>query len=260
MIFALLLLLLPKAAPVYEPAIQPAAPTVGDLITIEFPPQPPGPVVLDPSHSYEVVSSNGRRVVVRTFEPKPFTISGTLGGERFPELTVRVHSVLKPKDKLDPAPLQPPHPVPFTHAPFIAIGIAAILAAALWAAVVLLARAQSAERGAQEMELAPAERFRVTIERLRAHPDQPKRWAALADATRLYLASLSPHLGTELTTSQLLPRVDDRHFPAVAQILRQGDLEKFSPWGAPPADFDALSEGALALIPPPQVEEEQAAA
>ena len=81
----------------------------------------------------------------------------------------------------------------------------------------------------------------------------------LADATRAYLSSLSPHFGADLTTSQLLPRVDSEHLALVARILRQGDLEKFSPWGAPQADFDDLAARALDLIPPP-AEEESAAA
>jgi hypothetical protein len=98
------------------------------------------------------------------------------------------------------------------------------------------------------------------VNALRANEAHPHRWAKLADATRLYLSSLSPHLGVELTTSQLLPRVDAQHVPVIAQILRQGDLEKFSPWGAPAADFDALALRALELIPVPREEEEEAAA
>ena len=106
----------------------------------------------------------------------------------------------------------------------------------------------------------PADRFRRTVALLREDPAHAHRWADLADATRLFLSSLSPHLGVELTTSQLLPRVDTDHVAVIAQILRQGDLEKFSPWGAPPADFDGLAAHALDLIPPPPAEEESAAA
>jgi hypothetical protein len=172
---------------------------------------------------------------------------------------VPIRSVLQPKDKLEPAPLQAPRPIPYPRAPFVAIAIAALAAIAIWAVVLVLARSQVAGRGSQGAFVDPAEHFRQTIAALRADRSRPLRWAQLADATRVYLASLSPHLGIELTTSQLLPRVDAQHVALIAQILRQGDLEKFSPWGAPSADFDALASGALELIPVPQVDEEAAA-
>ncbi|HEV8658734.1 MAG TPA: hypothetical protein VGS96_08895 [Thermoanaerobaculia bacterium] len=231
---------------------RPATPTVGDLITIDF----QQPVALDPSPAYEVVSQHGRRVVVRTFEPKPFAISGLTGGVRFRNLTVPVRSVLKPKDKLDPAPLRPPVGLRFASLPFALIGIVVAIALLSWIGVILLARRREQIFEEQPL-LDPAERFRKTIASLRDHPH---RWAALADATRLYLSSLSPHFGVDLTTSQLLPRVDAQHVAVIAQILRQGDLEKFSPWGAPAADFDAIAARALELIPVPREFDEEAAA
>jgi hypothetical protein len=49
----------------------------------------------------------------------------------------------------------------------------------------------------------------------------------------------------------------------VAAILRQGDLEKFSPWGAAPANFDEAVNQALEIPswaePPAPVAEEEAA-
>ena len=239
----------------FTATFRPATPTVGDLVTIDF----QKPVVLDPSTAYEIVSQKGNRVVVRTFEPKPIALSGVSGGIRFRNLNVPIRSVLQPKDKLEPAPLRPPVSVPYPRAPFVAIGIAALAAAVAWIVVIVLSRAQSAERGAQEPALEPSERFRAAVAALRENRSQPLRWALLADATRVYLASLSPHLGIELTTSQVLPRVDAQHVAVVAQILRQGDLEKFSPWGAPPAEFDSIAERALDLIPVPREEEEIAA-
>src|SRR3954466_9336321 len=105
--------------------------------------------------------------------------------------------------------------------------------------------------------IAPADEFRRRIRTLR--PDSPQRWATLADIVRAYLAGVRAELGAELTTSELLSRVDH---PAIAQILRQGDLEKFSPWGAAPADFDALTIQALEIpswAEPPEVQTEEAA-
>ena len=234
---------------------RPSAPTVGDLITVDF----QKPVVLDASSAYEIVSQRGNRVVIRTFEPKAVALSGVTGGVRFRNLVVPVHSVLKPKDKLEPAPLRPPVALPAPRMPLLLIGIAALVAAASWAAVIVLARRQDAT--VEEIpDIEPAERFRRTVAVLCAHPENTLRWARLADATRLFLSSLSPHLGMDLTTAELLTRVDSVHYATIAQVLRQGDLEKFSPWGAPPADFDSLAARALELIPPPPKPEEQAAA
>jgi hypothetical protein len=217
---------------------QPAQPTVGDLITIDF----AGPVRLEPSPDYEIVSQNGRRVVLRTFDPRPFAVSGVMGNVRFRNLVVPVKSVLAPKDDLEPAPLKPPRPVTASALPAAAIAVSALLAAAAWAGVI--ARHRRGRRpAAVEDTLPPAERFRATVSGL-AEND----WARLADATRLYLASLSPHLGVELTTTQLLRRVDAEHAGTIAAILRQGDYAKFSPWGAPPADFQRLAASALTLI------------
>jgi len=93
---------------IFTATFRPATPTVGDLVTIDF----QQPVMLDPSTAYEVVSRKGNRVVVRTFEPKPIALSGVSGGIRFHNLNVPIRSVLKPKDKLEPAPLRPPRGVP----------------------------------------------------------------------------------------------------------------------------------------------------
>lgn len=215
----------------------PVRPTVGDPITVTF----PAPVTVQPAKEYEVVAQRGNQVTVRTFEPKTFTLR-TSGGE----VIIPVHSVLKANDKLDPAPLKPPRAEKYPRAPFIAIAIAAAAAIAAWIAVFLLARRRKAK---PEIIVDPTAQFRATVLALRAD-----RWADLADATRRYLAATDPRLGMELTTRELLSRNDD---PTVAEILRQGDLQKFSPWGAAPGDFAALARRALALIP--EVVEEVAA-
>ena len=84
------------------------------------------------------------------------------------------------------------------------------------------------------------------------------RWANLADAVRAYLAAVRPDLGAELTTSEVLARIETLagEPPAVqpsgrrryvATILRQGDFEKFSPWGAAQGDFDDALNRALEI-------------
>lgn len=229
-------------------SIRPPQPAIGDPVTIEF----SAPVILDPSSAYEVVSRRGNAVVVRTFEPKSFVISGHAGAEVV-RVEVPVRSVLKPKDDLRPAPLVPPAPDPAPRLPWIAIGIAALLAAIGWAAVVWLARRKTP---AHIVVIPPAERYRAAVASLRSHPREAKRWAQLADATRAYLAAADPRYGSDLTTSEILAIV-----PAegpLADILHQGDLEKFSPWGATPGDFESVAARALEIIAwaePPAPEE-----
>jgi len=217
----------------------PARPTVGDPITVTF----PAPVKVEPSKDYEVVSQRGNVIVVRTFEAKTFTLR-TTGGE---EVLIPIHSVLAPNDKkLQPAPLKPPRAEEYPRAPFVAIGVAALAAVVAWIAVFVLARRRIRK---PEIVIHPAERFRASVATART-------WADLADAVRRYLAATDPRLGMELTTRELLARNGD---PVVAEALRQGDLEKFSPWGAMPGDFRALAERALSLIPPEPPAEEKAA-
>jgi hypothetical protein len=225
--------------------IHPAHPTVGDPITIEF----REPVVLDPSSQYEIVSRDRNRVVVRTFTAKPFVLSGRAGGVVFRNLVVPVQSVLKPKDDLTPAPLQPPRVLPYPRLTYWVIGIAAALAAAVWVVVILLAK-RKRPQAVIEPALPPLERYRATVLRLRDDVRMPKRWAALADATRAYLAATRPGLGAEWTTAELLRRTDSA---TVAEILHQGDLEKFSPWGPRPSDFASLADRALRELAPEPV-------
>ena len=215
----------------------PSQPTVGDPITLRF----DEAVVLDKSQEYEILEQKGRVVVVRTFRPKPFSVSGTIGGARFSGVIVPVKSVLKPNDDLKPAPLTPPQPLPYPRRPFIAIGATALAAAGLWLAVWKLAK--KALEVPVIPELPADERFRRAVAIART---QPERWAALADATRAYLSSTRPRLSNDLTTTELVPRLqEDERF--VSEILRQGDLEKFSLEGAKPEDFDTVAQRALEL-------------
>src|SRR5262249_24091024 len=143
----------------------PPAPTVGDPITITFSEQ----VKVPPSPDYEILSQRGTRVVVRTFVPKPFVI----GGVKIP-----VRSVLKQGADMKPAPLTPPHALPYPRAPFVAIAIAALLAIAAW----LLAWLRS-KRAVRIVEppVPASERYRRAVVALREEPSRAHRWAALAD-------------------------------------------------------------------------------
>ena len=212
---------------------RPPAPTVGDLITIEF----KQPVRLDPSPQFEIVSQMGRRVVVRTFQPRPFAISGRTGDVLFRNMTVPVRSVLKPKDTLAPAPLKPPKSEPYPWLPFVYIGVVAVAAIGAWIAVWLLAK-RAAEARTPKPAIPPAERFRAAVAAAR-------NWAELADAVREYIGV------TTLTTTEALARNSSE---LLDEILRQGDLEKFSPWGPPAGDLRVLKRRALELIVEPSEE------
>lgn len=221
-------------------SFRPAHPTVGDLITLDF----KQPVTIEPSPQFEIVSQKGSRVVIRTFEPRPFAISGRAGDQRFRNLVIPVRSVLKPRDNMTPAPLKPPRPEPYPRLPFVAMGMAAIVALATWAVVLVLARRAAAAR-VPRPAVPPADRFRAAVIALRDHPNAPRRWARLADALREYLAETG-ELRRDLTTTEVIARAAS---PVIAEILRQGDLEKFSPWGARPGDFAAVADRALELAP-----------
>ena len=226
---------------VVSATLQPAHPKVGDLITVRF----ERPVTLDAAKDYEVVSRAGNSVVLRTFLPKPFVLSGVTGNVRFTNLIVPVGSVLQKNDELTPAPLVPPREVPYPREPFIAIAVAALVAIAAWAAVWWRSR-RKVEAVQPEPLLAPEERYRRAVLSLREDPSQPLRWARLADETRRYLAATRPHLPADLTTSELVPRLGEPE-RVVVDILRQGDREKFSPWGAEAVDFEDVANRALEL-------------
>ena len=214
--------------------LHPAAPTVGDPIAIDF----PAPVVLNKSADYEIVSQHGAHAVVRTFEAKPFVVSGRMGNVAFTNLIVPVRSVLKEKDAMTPAPLIAPRGERFPASVLIAIAVLVALIAIVVAALL--------RRRKKPIEVVPeipaAERFRQAVLALRDEEDTPERWAKLADALRDYLAA-SSGLGRELTTSEVLAR---RNEEIVARILRHGDLEKFSPWGTE-GDFETIADRALEL-------------
>jgi hypothetical protein len=214
------------------------AATVGDPIVVDL---KKAPVALEKSAAYEVVSRSGSRIIVRTFDPKPFTISGTAGGVPFRQI-IPVTSVLKPNDDLKPAPLAPPRKEAEPLHPWVLIGVAAMLAIAAWTWLALRAK-EKREPEVVAPPLTPIDRYRATVERLRHEPDTPLRWAQLADALRHYLAA-TRELSPDLTTTQLLAAAPD---PVIADVLHHGDLQKFSPWGVGAGDFDEVARRALEL-------------
>jgi hypothetical protein len=226
----------------------PAKPTVGDLISIDF----PRPVTLEASPSYEVVLHARQHYVIRTFEPKPIALSGIAGDVRFRNLVVPVRSVLGANESREvPSPLKPPHPLPSPSLPLILIAAALLAAIGAWT-LVFFRRPRVVVRPV----LTPADQFRVSVEQARK---SKQHWASLADALRAYLARRG--YGAELTTSQLLPLLPHEH-QLIADILRLGDYEKFSPWGAPQDDFEALASRVPAILEayePKIVDEERAA-
>ncbi len=219
----------------------PAQPKVGDLVTVTF----AAPVVLDASPDYEVVARRGNAVVVRTFEPRAFALSGVSGNVRFRNLEVPVASVLREGDDLAPAPLAPPRPLEIEWLRWIAITLAVLVALGV---LIYLWRRWRGKKPAVEPvpQLTAEERFRAAVLALRENPARARRWSALADETRRFLAATRPRLGSELTTTELVPKLDERE-RVVEEILRQGDLEKFSRRGAAEREFDELANRVLEI-------------
>ena len=107
-------------------------------------------------------------------------------------------------------------------------GVAALLAIGAWTAVMMLARRAQAARKPKPA-IPPEVRFRNGVA-------AAKSWAQLADAVREYIGV------TTLTTTEVLAWNSSA---LLDEILRQGDLEKFSPWGPRPGDLRELKRRAL---------------
>ncbi|HEX7808014.1 MAG TPA: hypothetical protein VF608_04810, partial [Thermoanaerobaculia bacterium] len=90
--------------------------------------------------------------------------------------------------------------------------------------------------------MSAEERFRKAVLELQ----MTRSWGRLADATRVYLYATRPHISTDLTTTELVPRLRDQE-KFVAHILRQGDVEKFSRRKPDANDFDEAAKKALEL-------------
>jgi hypothetical protein len=234
----------------------PAAPTVGDRVAVHFEIAGDERVMLDRSAEYEVISSSRDGAVVRTFKPQPVVLSGRVTGPRgglaFRRLILPMHSVLRKGDDGKPAPLTPPVAIPPPITSWIALAVAAAVAVAAW--IVLYRMARQPAIPAMAPPPAPDEELRAAVAAIRS--ESSLRWAALADATRHYLARMVPlQLGHELTTRELLAQLPSvsalsEWQALVRQIVVEGDLDKFSPWGAS-AEIESILAETLRVLPLP---------
>lgn len=229
--------------------ISPSRPTIGDLITVTFPPDVQR-VFLAPGTGYEVVRSERNQVVVRSFRPGRLSLDGRLvrkTGDTQLSLEIPFHSVLQPNDALEPAPLRPPRPLPPNQAARIAIATAAAVAFLSWLATFLLARRR--QEAAPSQLLAPVQEFREALARAARTRDANLRLIQLAAATRIYLARAREDLGTELTTFEMAHRLRPEDARStILELLTAADLAKFSPWGPETRDYAYLMER-LARLP-----------
>lgn len=211
----------------------PPRPTVGDIIRIELP-AVSGEVKGLPSACAEIVSVGDGEIRVRSFRPGKcrITFVVTEGGARQLYATeIEIKSVLQPKDDLRPAPLRPPVELPPNRTAYIAMGVAALVSALLWAAV-LLRKEKPSERGVAVPLRDPFDAYREVIAKVADRDDRASA-AELADATREFLSRIDPRFGRELTTRELLRAMRDaaletETMTAVRLLLGRGDVAKFS--------------------------------
>ncbi|HVT43496.1 MAG TPA: hypothetical protein VMT00_03820 [Thermoanaerobaculia bacterium] len=235
--------------------IGPASPTVGDRILVEFPVEASARIALDPSPDYELVSTQGNRVVLRSFRPGDLRVSGRIERDgamtTFRDLEIRIASVLQADDSLQPAPLKPPQPAPADSFPLVITGAAGALALLAWLGVILLAgRKPSPAVPAPPTD--PRSDFERIVRGIRGRPQGRGNFIVLGDALRRYLARIDQRLGRELTTRELeeqlqIEGIDTETVELIIEILTQADLAKFSPWGPGESSAIALAERALAL-------------
>jgi hypothetical protein len=236
--------------------LSPAAPTVGDPISIRFE-EEQAKITVAPSAEYEIVASGGSPAVIRAFRPGTIAVSGRVespgGSFGFRGLVVEIHSVLAEDDALEPAPYRPPQALPPNQVAWWAIGLASLAALLLWAAVF---RAREAPRAArQEIArpgVAPAAEYLAELRRARALELHPSL-VVIGGAVRRFLARVHPSWGADLTSRELRRelkrhRVREDLVATVDEVLREADLEKFSPWGAPEIDREELIANAERLV------------
>ncbi len=216
---------------------EPAAPTVGDPIRIEYAIEEGSRIVPDVKPEYEIVSVEDGALVVRSFRPGNFTVTGAVERdgvtEAFRGPGIEVRSVLGENDDLEPAPVKPPVVPPPQQLPRIMIASAAVAALLAWAAVLVL---RKGDEPLPARVLGVDERFLAALDSLRRRPFEQEAVAEVAELTREFLAHRDPSLSRELTTTELVARLlespDAQLAAPVRDVLREGDLAKFSPWGS----------------------------
>lgn len=241
---ALLLLALLATPPA---RVAPAAPTVGDPISIRFE-EERAKITIAPSDQYEIVKSGASPAVVRAFRPGTLAVRGRVesanGTFGFRDLKVEIRSVLAEDDSMEPAPFRPPAELPANETARWAIGIAALAALALWVAVWRVRDAAPAPGITVRAGVAPRAEYLAELRRARALDLHPSL-VVIGGALRRFLARVHPSFGIELTSRELRrelrrQRVRDDLVGTVDRVLLEADLEKFSPWGAPEVDREEL--------------------
>jgi hypothetical protein len=239
-------------APVLSPVrFSPSQPRVGDLITVDFRLQPGSSISVDGGGDLEVVSVTNGRAVVRSFRPGKAVARGTIVREgvrmRFEGPEIPIVSVLGPGDDLAPSPLIPPRPIPRARAAIPVTLAAAGAAAAAWAGLIwLLGRRVELPL----TESSAVERYLAFVGGFAGRPLTQQDLIALADGGRDFLSHVDEgRMGRELTTRELLSILAVRGVAppvveSIREVLHEGDLAKFSPWGSPLAGTDAVIEPA----------------
>lgn len=242
----LLLLVLPVSA---QPV---GGPTIGDPIAVDIQLQPGERIELVPTEDVEIVDRTPVGVVVRGFRPGThvlrFLVTGENASTREITSAIEISSVLHPDDELEPAPLAPPVPLTPNRTAWIAIGVAAAGATAVWLYLLWMPRTRDSS---SSIGMSAAEELMRTIERVRRMSPSDERFATLSDAARRFLWRVDPRLGPELTSTEVIERLGD-HFPEkfvgdVRDVLNEGDYAKFSPWGGRASRFDAILHEAAEL-------------
>ncbi|HUO84718.1 MAG TPA: hypothetical protein VM534_06340 [Thermoanaerobaculia bacterium] len=221
-----------------------AVPTVGEPFAIDYPIEQGARLLPDPGQSqdWEVISQNGSHVVLRAFRPGDlelrFEIVDRFGRARSLVIPQTIQSVLA-EGETDPSPLSGPVPPRIQPIGWILPAVAALAALLLWLPLLRVGKVV-------EKEGSPIRRltFREELERIRALEPNAKRYTELADALRALLPELDGDLGRELTSAEIIEmtrlRMSRRYGEALAVVLRFGDREKFSGWGADPSRFDEV--------------------
>jgi hypothetical protein len=188
---------------------------------------------------------------MRSFRPGKVVARGTIVRDgvpmRFEGPEISIVSVLGPGDDLAPAPLIPPRPIPRSRAALPLTLAAAGAAAAAWAGLIwLLGRRVEPSL----TEVSAVERYLAFVGGFAGRPLTQQDLIALADGGRDFLARIDAgRMGRELTTTELLSILAARGvappvLESIREVLHEGDLAKFSPWGSPLAGTEAVFEPA----------------